>query len=339
MRKRGHELFFATAEGAQLAVRARAEGFPVREIPLVKPNWLSSLRHLNRVLLEFDVDLVNTHSSWDSWTGGLMSRCLGKKVLRTRHLSTPIKGGLNARLLYNWLVDYVVTTSTVAAERVASLSPVPCRCIATGISPEQLEVSEEEKSAFRKKYGIAEEEFIAGTLCIVRSWKGITDLLHAANLLRNEPNLRWVIVGGGWLEPGKKLLRELSLEEKVLFTGHLEAPAVALSAFDIFLLLSTAHEGISQASLQAAYLEKALITTRVGGLPEVCLDGKTGFLVPPHSAEQVAEKVLELKNNSPLRSRMGKEGKKLVLERFTREQMLDEMEKVYVGLFAERPTR
>lgn len=332
MRERGHQVYFAVAKGAKLALRARTEGFTVYEIPLEKPALLRPLRQLRKLIRELKIDLINTHSSWDSWVGGIAARLMGIKALRTRHLSAPIHPGLNAKLLYHKLTDYVVTTSTVAADMVVNRSSLPtekCRCIATGVNPADLTVSQDQIAAFREKYDVGPEDFLAGTLCVVRSWKGVLDLIRAADFLRNHDDLKWIIAGGGYLDGPKKLVHELSLDHKVFFTDHLEKPAEAVAAFDLFLLLSTANEGISQASLQAAYLEKPLITTTIGGLPEVCLEAKTGFLVPPHAPEQVAERVLRLKENPLLREEMGHAGKKLVENQFTREKMLDEMEEVY----------
>jgi glycosyltransferase involved in cell wall biosynthesis len=116
----------------------------------------------------------------------------------------------------------------------------------------------------------------------------------------------------------------------LVFTGHLDDPYTALAALDIFTLLSTAHEGISQASLQAAYLKKPLITTTIGGLPEVCLDGITGILVPPSSPEKVAEAVLRLASDSHLRATYGNAASRLVEEKFTLNHTLDHMEQVFL---------
>ena len=156
--------------------------------------------------------------------------------------------------------------------------------------------------------------------------------MRAAALLKDEPKIKWVIVGGGYVEQYKPLASELGLKNRVIFTGHLDTPFTAIAALDIFALLSTAHEGISQASLQAAYLQKPLITTPIGGLPEVCLDGKTGLIVPPFSPDQVAKAVKQLASDSGLRSQYGQEAHHLALEKFTFSSMLERMEKIYTSL-------
>lgn len=338
MRQRGHEVFFAVARGGGLVAKARASGFQVYEIHYSKPAALGAILMLNRIISRHEIDLINTHSSLDAWLGGIAGRLSGCKVLRTRHLSTAIRPGLNSRLLYKTLADAVVTTSSSIIPMIceqADLSPLQCRCIPTGVDLEALDsISAEEIAAFRKELKLQDTDILAGTACFVRSWKGINDFLRAAQLLKNIPNLKWVIVGGGYLEEYRPNAAKMGLENIVTFTGHLDNPYPAIAAMDIFLLLSTAHEGISQASLQAGGLKRPLITTIIGGLPEVCIEGRTGFNVPPFSPEKVAEAVRKLLDKN-LREKMGTNARALVEEKFTFHKTLEDMEDVYQSLGTE----
>lgn len=327
MRERGHEVVFAVVRGGKLVKEAAAKGFNVYEIGFSKLNALKVIGTLLQIIRRHQIDIVNTHSSLDAWLGGIAGRIARKKIIRTRHLSTPIRKGMNSRLLYNGLADRVVTTSSSIVPIIcaqAGISPSRCLCIPTGVQP--MEVSEKEVQAFRSTLGVAPHEFLIGTVCIVRSWKGIQDLMRAAELLKARADIKWVIVGGGYIDQYKDLI---DLKDILTFTGHLENPHAAMRAMDIFVLLSTAHEGISQASLQAAYLERPLIATSIGGLPEICIDGKTGLIVPPKSPEKVAEAVLKLIDNPSLRKGLGEAAKKLVEQRFMMHQTLDRMEEVY----------
>ncbi len=334
MRQRGHEVFLAVNAGGKLIQRARDAGFIVYELPFTKASAIKTVYALVQICKAHQIDLVNTHSSLDAWIGGLAARFAGKKIIRTRHLSTPIRRGLNSRLLYKTLADFVVTTSSPILSTISSQSGLSrdlLRCIPTGIDPEMVRADLAKATEFRASLGVSESDILIGTACFVRSWKGIQDLLKAAVLLKARKEIKWVVVGGGHVDDYRSKVPELGLQGVVTFTGHLEAPFSAIRAMDIFTLLSTAHEGVSQASLQAAYLERPLITTTVGGLPEVCLDGKTGFIVSPFSPEAVAEAVLKLADNPLLRQQFGLQGRHLVEERFTLKHTLDEMEKVYNG--------
>ena len=332
MRSRGHTVIFCVMKGGGLVAEACKAGFTVYELAYQKMAWPIAFVRLLMIMKRHCIDLVNTHSSLDSWIGGLAARLMRIPIVRTRHLSTPIKPGLNSRILYGFLADFVVTTCSTILPMISSQSGKPLssiRSIPTGVDPARMEFSDEETKNFRQSLNLSDDDFLVGTACFMRSWKGINDFLEAAHLLRNLEHLRWVIIGGGHQEAYRKRAAELNLEKIVYFTGHLANPIFALQALDAFALLSTAHEGVSQALLQAAYLAKPLIATPVGGSSEICLDGQTGILVPPFAPQKVADAVGELMLERDKRIQLGKSARELVLNHFTIQHTLDQMEAVY----------
>jgi glycosyltransferase involved in cell wall biosynthesis len=327
LRKRGHECIFGVQRDGKLSLQAKKEGFSVYDLNFEKKYAMSLLWALRKIIRACQIDTVSTHSSLDAWLGGIAARICGVRVVRTRHLSTPIRKGINSRLLYKSLADFVVTTSSSIIPMICSQAKISknrCLCVPTGVDP--FDILPEEAQSFRRSLGAKPTDCLIGTVCVVRSWKGIKDLMQAAHSLRGHSHLKWVIVGGGYLDQYQDFI---DLKGILTFTGHLDNPLVAMAALDIFVLLSTANEGISQASLQAAYLQRPLITTPTGGLPEVCLNGKTGLIVPPFSPDKVAESVLKLVNNPELRRQFGISAKELVEQKFTFKQTLDQMEKIY----------
>jgi len=338
MRARGHVVFLGVMKGGGLVKEACKAGFTVFELNFHKSAWLFSFIKLVFLIKLYRIDLVNTHSSLDSWIGGIAARMTRKTIVRTRHLSSPIKAGWNSRVLYGKLADFVVTTCSDIIPVICNQSGKAtslCRFIATGVDPIQLKVDKGADEIFRAKMGIPSEAFLVGTACFMRSWKGIDDFLKAADLLRNHSNIKWVIIGGGHEEIYIKKAKEMKLNGIVYFSGHLKNPFPGLKALDSFALLSTAHEGVSQAILQAAYLRKPLIATPTGGLKEVCLDRITGLIVPPFSPREVANAVLELQKNKAFCKEAGVKGRQLVLDKFTIESTINQMEEVY--LRAQKP--
>lgn len=331
MRKRGHEILLAVNREGKLIEKARKEGFLVYEMPFSKYFAPTTIMRLLKILKKHAIEIVNTHSSLDAWIGGISGRIANKRIIRTRHLSTAIRAGWNSRLLYKSLVDFVVTTSSSIIPMIvkqAGLERKYLKCIATGIDPDTLKVDSTQVEQFRSSLRLKADDILVGTVCFVRSWKGIDTLLKTAQLLKHKKHIKWVVVGGGYVEEYRPKIKALDLEDSVVMTGHLDPPFSAIASMDIFTLLSTAHEGISQASLQASYLCRPLITTSIGGLPEVCIDGKTGVIVPPFSPEKTADAVVQLAENPLLRTAMGLHAQAWVKEKFTLKQTLDQMEGV-----------
>jgi len=334
MRKLGHRIIIGVEKGGGLAGQAKENGFMTYEIRFKKAFWLFSFFKLLYIMKIHKINIVNTHSSCDSWLGGIVSRLLKRPIIRTRHLSTAIRKGLNSKLLYGFLADFVVTTcqeivGTIVAQ--AKKDPKKCKSIPTGVNFNKIKADHSESSEFRKKYDIKESDFLIGSVCFMRSWKGIDDFLKAAKLLENEKNIKFAIIGGGHKDTYIKLAKDLNLKN-VIFTDHLENPSSAILALDVFTLLSTAHEGVSQASLQAAFLQKPLIATPTGGLKEVCIDNVTGIQVPNFSPDKVASAILKLQNNKAIRDEFAQNAKKLA-ENFTEDNMLSQMSDIYSKIF------
>ncbi|MBJ7449003.1 MAG: glycosyltransferase family 4 protein [Parachlamydiales bacterium] len=335
MRLRGYDVELAVISGGKLIEKARAEGFVVHEIPF-KGSRIKNIMQLSRLFKKEQYHIVNTHSSKDAWLAGIAARVSGARVIRTRHISSNIRTGLNSKIVYNHLADQVVTTCQETADTIclqADLTENRCCSIPTGVDPSVLQVSQEDVKKFRDQWGIKDDDCLIGTACVLRSWKGISDFLQAAKKLQDHTHLKWMIVGNEASEGRfQKECRELGLENSVIFTGYLTPPYTAIASFDIFVLLSTASEGVSQASLQAAYLEKPLVTTPVGGLKEVCINNQTGILVSPASPYEVANAVMDLAVDKSKRIKFGKNAKSLVEDKFTFNKTLDQMEAIYKKL-------
>ncbi len=332
MRLRGHEVILAVMKGGLLAKRARDKGFLVYEMNFYRYGWIRCLLQLLYLFRKHHIQIVNTHSSLDSWIGSIAARLGRKKIIRTRHFCNPGTPGLNSRILYGRLADFVVTVSAGVIPPLAAQSGKPLkrfRSLPTGIDPEEIDRRLSEEEHLREKLGVSNDSFLIGTACFMRSWKGIEDFLQAAHALRGSRDVKWMIIGGGHDEKYRKMAEDLQLQGIVYFTGHLENPYPALNALDVFALLSTSNEGVAQAAQQAAYLKKPLVTTPTGGLSEICLHEVTGIQVPPFDSRAVADAVMRLKHDPSLCQRLGEKAHEVVLSQFTFRQTLDGMEEIY----------
>lgn len=329
---RGWNVILACDPQSQLFAKALDHNLALIPVSWSYQSSCRTIKQLVRAARDCDIKIFNTHSSKDSWIGSIAARLAGCKVVRTRHLSTPIQGGLNAKLLYGKLADAIVCTSQDTVRQLRGhLGDKPSiECIPTGVDEEAMGQAARERSATRAQLGIKEGQIAVGTACVLRSWKGLEEFIEAASLFCADSSVRFFIFGGGaGLEHYQSLQKSKFPHANITFTGHLNHAPSAISALDIFCLLSTAHEGISQSSLQAAYLKKPLVTTTVGGLPEVCIHGKTGFCVEPRKSGQVYQALQTLVKNPQLCLQMGQSGFDLVKERFTFDQTLNQMEQVF----------
>jgi len=156
----------------------------------------------------------------------------------------------------------------------------------------------------RNKLKIRKNEkiiFFAGTLKLV---KGIRYLIEAINIIKQKiPEARLLLVGDGEEDENlKKLVRQLSLENYVIFFGKVSNEEIPkyMVASDIFVLPSLS-ESFGIVNIEAMASGLPIIATKVGGIPEIIKDGENGFLVEPKNPEQIAERILYLLSNNNIR--------------------------------------
>jgi len=341
LRERGHRMLLACHPESELAKRAERAGLEVWRLAFRRPIDPRLTWQMHRLLTQERVELVNTHSSVDSWVVSLAARMARIPVVRTRHLSVPLKNDLFSLLVYSHLCDRIVTTAEAIRElliREAGVGPSKVVSIPTGIELEQFDPLRVDGEAVRRELGISKDIPLIGMVAVLRSWKGHRVLLEAVPLiLAAYPRAKFVIVGEGpmrgmiegWVE-------EMGLKKAVVMAGHREEIPEVLAALDIVVLSSTAAEGVPQAVVQSLAMEKPVVATDVGGIREIIRDGETGLLVPPGDPRALAEAMTILLQDREKAARLGVNGRHLVEQEFTLQLMLERLESLYHTLLARR---
>jgi glycosyltransferase involved in cell wall biosynthesis len=338
--RRGHRLLLACDPRGELF--RRAQGRNLVPFPLGFGGWrnLGAWRRLRLLIREQRVNILNTHSSLDSWIGTLAWRSLGDRphrprLVRTRHLSTLVSNNLPTRWLYR-TPGAVITTGEITREILRQRLGVPADrlfSIPTGVSLEEFSPREKDPE-LASRLDLPAKAFILGTVAVLRSWKGHLYLLEALEeLVRGEeggePVFLLVVGEGPYRVVIEEKVRELGLADRVRLTGHQEEVAPWLAWMDVTVLASYANEGVPQALLQAMAMGKAVVGTGVGGIPEVVREGDTGLLVPPRDATALARALSRLRGDAALRRELGRRGREFVAARFSLEQMAAAVESVY----------
>lgn len=158
--------------------------------------------------------------------------------------------------------------------------------------------------------------------------KGVNTLLEAC---KQCPEIPIVIVGNGPAEDSlKQLAKDLELNN-VSFTGYKSGKdlidLVEKSSFTI--LTSKVYENCPMSILESHAIGKAVIGSRIGGIPELIKDGQDGFTFEPGNSDELAEKMLLLWRDKKTRTSMGLSGRKKVEAEFTPERHYDQLISVY----------
>ncbi len=172
-------------------------------------------------------------------------------------------------------------------------------------------------------------DFIITSVAALHPRKGLKYLIAAMpKVLKQKPNCKLVIAGEG---PQKKelqiLINRLGLERKIILLGHQDNVINILKASDIFVLPSI-KEAFGLVLLEAMAAGIPIVASRVGGIPEIVENQKSGLLVESENSSALAEKIILLVNNKALRQKLASEGLKRV-QQFDAKEMAKNTEMVY----------
>lgn len=319
MRDRGHDVSLLCQPGARLGELAREAGFTVHDLKMGGVlRLLRGIVSVKRLVARHGFDVVNTTSRRDSLIAAAGAR-LGRTplVVRSRHLMSPV----NSLLTYTGLPHRVMTVSSyvkqllvsrgVDDDRIGIVPPI-------AVPPQWSQIDcddpwqcvQDTRADVRRELGFDAAQVVVGCVAVLREPKGHVDLLHAiAPLCRQHPNLHLVIVGDGQPVMDKlvALRRELGVEAQVHLLGYRLGACRLMAAFDIFAL-ATHKEAAGTVFLEAAHVGVPIVATRVGGVPEMVLEGSNAMLAPLGDRDALTGALQALVENPEQRQRMGRAG-------------------------------
>jgi glycosyltransferase involved in cell wall biosynthesis len=219
---------------------------------------------------------------------------------------------------------------TKAARDFAVRRGVPServRVIHIGVAPPRVTAA---PGSVRRELGLESDAPVVGCVARFGPQKDHATLLRAAQLvLQRVPDARFVLVGDGLLRlPMEALAAELGVAERVRFTGVRFDAMNLLNACDVAALASSRQEGCSNFLVESALLQKPIVATTVGGIPEAVRDGETGYLVPPENPEAMAQAMVRVLENPALARQLGAAGATWAQDQFGLSAMVTAWERL-----------
>ena len=329
IRQRGYGVELAAPARSPLASRAHEAGIPVHSFTQRSELSLRAAWRLARILGSRKVDLLHFNTPRPVLAGKLAALVSGVPILvASRRVNFPLRTRFS-RIKYNCLLDRIITVSR-SIERTL---------VQDGVRPERVSVVYEGVD-LQSVDGLppapvlpVRSGLVVGVVAHLSPEKGHVTVLKAAARLRERfPEVTYVFVGGG---ERRRVLEEraraLNVVDRVLFTGFRSDSDALMREFDVFCLASLS-EGLSSAILAAMARPLPVVATRVGGIPELVVDGNTGLLVPADRPDLLADALAKVLSSSSLRRRMRNAGRRRIARHFTLDRKLDETERLYLEL-------
>lgn len=268
--------------------------------------WLGRLR---RLVVDHRIDVVHAHSP--------LVASGARVALAT--LATRRRPKLVVTLHNQWLSHHVAVRAldratwrlddlrVAVSESVRRTLPEPAASRATslvhGVDVAALRAGAD-RAGVRAELGVADHQVLVGTVANLRGTKGYPDLIAAAAIVvRDHPDARFVSVGQGPLQAELEAARDAAGlgHGQMRFLGYRPDAARVVSGCDVFCL-SSHHEGLPVALMEALALGVPVVATDVGGIAEVVADGEQGRVVPAHRPDLLAAALTEVAGDAGLRA-------------------------------------
>jgi glycosyltransferase involved in cell wall biosynthesis len=327
LRRRGHDVEVLCPEGEWLPGVLRSHGVRVHEQSMRKSGWFRTLAYTLRTVRKDRVDLVHTHLTRGTYFGYLAGLLRGVPVVASAHIA-------NRDQIYRRVArgtNRLIAVSNYVRGNLFGQG-VPDRFIDTvynGTDFDQIEDHDPEE--LKSELGFEPRSRLVGLIGRVCREKGHLEMVRAMDEVRKaHPEAHILFVGRVSEEIREELGSELEskgLRENVHLLGERSDVARVLDSVE-FSTMPSHKEAFGIAAIEAMARSRAVVATRIGGLPEVVRHGTTGLLVDLRP-EEIAEAMLFMLDHPQECREMGRRGRQLVREKFTLDHMVERTLMVY----------
>ena len=302
-------------------------GIPVNTVPVERLREPTALPRLVRYLRRRGADVVHTQLEFADGLGSVAARVAGVPSLSTLHtMSEPARWtrawwrNRLGDLALGALATEIICVSDEAHRHYEAHRPYPKSKLVTlrnGIDLSRFDAAAGEGPEVRRELGIAADAPVLASVSVLRRDKGIQHMIAALPRVAAEvPGVVYLVVGDGDHRPALEAAAAAGgVADRVVFAGSRTDVPRVLSACDAFVH-PTLLDALPTVLAEASAAGVPIAASRVGGVPEMCLDGRNGLLVPPGDEEALADACLRLLREPGLAARMGGQGREVARERY-----------------------
>jgi glycosyltransferase involved in cell wall biosynthesis len=297
---------------------------------------ISRMLKLRRLLKELNPDIIHARSRVPAWLAYLANKSLRIPLVTTVH-------GFNSVSPYSRIMtmgDHVICVSTSIKEYIQSHYKTPdfkITVIPRGIDLQKFNpenVDHDFMESFSHQYGL-EGKFVVTVVGRITQLKDIETLIKAVAIVKKtETKVVALIVGGvrddkqSYFESLKSLVRELHLEDTVIFTGSQSKVAEIYALSDVVVSASKKPESFGRSVAEAIAMNTPVIATNHGGVLDIIQEGIHGFFINTGDASLLASKIIESKT-------LQFDGRSYIEENFSLKQMVNKSVRAYKQLISQ----
>lgn len=301
--KKGIESFVISA-GGKLENQINLDGGNHVKFDVCSKNIFTAFSRVNslkKILKEINPDIIHVRSRVPAWLVYFANKSLKIKVVSTVH-------GFNSVGFYSSIMqksDAVICVSNSIKEYIQKhyqTSENKITVIPRGIDLELFNpknIDETFIENFKKEFNL-EDKFVVSSVGRITQLKDYETFIKAISLVKKEiPNIVGLIVGGvrsdkeDYLNSLKRLIKELNLEENIIFTGSQSKIEQIYALSDVVISSSKKPESFGRAVAEAICMNKPVIATNHGGVKDIIIENVNGFFFEVGNDKELADNILK----------------------------------------------
>ena len=335
--RRGNQVYVATG-GGNMEKEFSSAGVKLLTLNIrtkseLDPRIYFALPLLARYIRENKIDLIHAQTRITQVMGVLLKSLTGKPFVSTCHGF--FKTRLSRRLIPCW-GDAVIAISKAVERHLRhdfKVAGEKVFLVESGIDLEEFVlVDDAAKKECRARFNLGDEP-VVGIVARLSDVKGQDILIEAmSKVVPHVRNAKLLLVGEGKMESVLRgQVQRLNLNDHVRFFSIVDKTCEMLSLFDVFAMPSR-QEGLGLSIMEAQAMGLPVVASRVGGIPSLIEDGKTGVLVEPENPDELAEAIIKLFQDRARSKKIGMAGREFIREAFSADKMLDKVVQLYQQL-------
>jgi len=344
--KKNHKIHFIMYQKPFIEDLKESENVKIHQIPLKSyhalkfvPITINAASKIVEIVKKYELDLINVHYALPYST----SAYLAKQICNTEGRDLPVITTVHGTDVHTvGLKKHFKSIIKFTLENSDGITAVSQ--FLANIVKEKYEISKDveviynfvDSEKFRRvpnpelraKYAKPHEKIIFHASNF-RRIKNIDDIVRAFSIISKEVPSKLLLAGDG---PERlrieRLAKKLGVEDKTYFLGSCKNLEQYYSIADLFMLVSQL-EGFGLALAEAMSCEVPVIATNVGSIPEIVEHGKNGYLTWVGEYKEMARYAIEILSDEKKQKKMGKDGRKTVIEKFSPEKIISQYEAYY----------
>ena len=342
LREKEHNVFIAPLSNSELSKKTKELGYTVFDVPYAQGGKeFKAVSVLYQQLKNKQITILHSNSNFDRTIAAFAGKFIRAKNFASVHSSMSISHNITHKFRNKYLIDHFIPDGYATKKIMVEKDGIPGNKISVvhiGVPENMFMFSESGRQKIRSEFGIDTEQIVIGAVSRLVEFKGHIFLMKAFKELTGKfNNIKLLIVGDGPLGDSLKTEATNLGLSNIIFTGHRNDLSDILSSLDIFTQTSIDFGGESFpiAMLDAMSVGLPLLASDVGDL-KFMVEKNNGLLVEPKNISQITNSLKLLIESEKLRKNFGSESRKIFLEKFTIQKMIDNIESLYLKELGQR---